>query len=327
RKIVLITGVTGFIGYHILLHPDLHWVPVRAVVRSTEQITTLLKNESIGARYQQGLVDFAHIPDFSDVGSWKVALCGVEVLIHVAGPLPWKCLDPVRDILVATDRMAAAIFDAARTSHFLKRIILTSSISACTPLHGDGPFCPTTRVSIPSEPWSTVSAAYQASRINLRNNSHKFVQSNKLPFDVINILLPFVFGRNQMAESTGDLLAHFSNRMLLALLLGHRTSHPIIAQAAHIDDVVTVHIKAMYDTIPGNQDYAVTSAIIFNDAIDIARKHFPRAFESGALRAGDMPSGIVQWDTRKTNRVFEMGFYGFDRMVLDVVKQYLEFLE
>jgi hypothetical protein len=143
---------------------------------------------------------------------------------------------------------------------------------------------------------------------------------------VISILPGYTFGRNEMTASAPQMLTS-SNGVLLMLLQGKKFPIDRITGVAHLDDVSAVHVRALDSSIRGNSVYGVSVSAKYNNAIDIARKHFPAAFDRGIFTPGDQPSEIIEWNSADTEKSFGTKLKGFEEMVVDVLAQYLGLLE
>ena len=210
----------------------------------------------------------------------------------------------------------------------MKRVVVTSSIvsNMVYPPNIEDVITADSRVANPKGPFTEVFPAYCASKTITLNAIDEFVRENKPTFDVINILPGFVFGRNDKATNTTDLLSG-SNRLLLTILKGQTFEAPRLAGAAHIDDVSRVHVLALDEKIKGGQDFGVTVPMVYDDIFDIVKKHFPRAFNDGTFTRGHQPSLGVNWDASKTEEVFGLKFKSYENMVVDFVGQFLELLD
>jgi len=120
--LVLITGVSGFIGGHVLQCALNAGYPVRVTARPA-------KVEAV--RKQWGTkVDVVTISDLIQ-SDYSEALKGVEAVIHTASPLPGTCTD--EELLQSTVEGGLNILRQA-TSHGVKTFVFTSSWSACIDL-------------------------------------------------------------------------------------------------------------------------------------------------------------------------------------------------
>ncbi|KAF1953319.1 NAD(P)-binding protein [Byssothecium circinans] len=322
---VLLTGATGFIGFQILLELLESGYAVNAVIRSTNNHITLIRHPKVREQEDSGRLRFTTIADFSAADAWDEALRDVDFLMHVASPLPLPTLDPEKDIFQPSVSVNNNLLSATLKAPKLKRIVLTSSIVGAMPLppRGSGPYAADAQVTTPLPPFANVYDAYQASKIHLLNKSRELVALHTPRFDIIGILPGYTFGKNERATNAKEMFSS-SNGLLLMLLTGRNFAGTRTTGAAHIRDVATVHVRALEQKIEGNRNYGVTVPMMYNKAIDIAKKHFPEAFEKGTLQPGDQPSEVVEWDAKETENLFDLKFKDFEQMIVEVVSQYLD---
>ncbi|KAF1978043.1 NAD(P)-binding protein [Bimuria novae-zelandiae CBS 107.79] len=232
RGKVLVTGVTGLIGFRVLVDVLEAGYAARAVVRSTKRFETQARHPLLRHFIADGRLECTDIPDFSALNAWDDALEGITFIMHIAWPLLLPTLDPEIDIYEPAVRGSDSLLEAALKTPTLKRIIFTSSIMATMPY------------------------------------------------------------TNREGESYGP----------------------------------ESHVRALDEDIKENCNLGVSVPMQYNDAVPIARKHFPEAFERGLLLPGEQPSEAVVWNASATEAMLDMKFKGFEEMVVDVVSQYLELL-
>ncbi|XP_064456631.1 uncharacterized protein LOC135367346 [Ornithodoros turicata] len=119
--LVLVTGASGYLGSHVvqLLVSEGH--RVRAALRNVDDAKFL---QAFPGKHQVEVVE----ADLLNEESWNKALEGCTYVVHVAGPTPHSALsnDPVKLAVDGTK----AVLKAAAQSGTVKRVVLTSSISA-----------------------------------------------------------------------------------------------------------------------------------------------------------------------------------------------------
>ncbi|KAL2814885.1 hypothetical protein BDW59DRAFT_166970 [Aspergillus cavernicola] len=85
---LLITGVTGYIGFKTLLIALERGYQVRALVRKDNHATDLQnKSAAIAASAKSDQLEFAVVPDFIKPDAVFNILSGITVIIHLASPL------------------------------------------------------------------------------------------------------------------------------------------------------------------------------------------------------------------------------------------------
>lgn len=126
------------------------------------------------------------------------------------------------------------------------------------------------------------------------------MSSAKRTFDLVTIFPPWVWARDELTtDSAAMLTPDSSNAVLLSVVTGFDGSEQSMVQSGvHGEDVAHAHVAALNPAVKGNQSFVVTrDDFAWEDAIDIAKKHFPEAFASGKLKAGKRPSFPLKWDT------------------------------
>lgn len=321
---LLITGVTGFIGFKVLLDALEAGYSVRAAIRSSKQAESLRSHPEVNAVAQDGKLEFVEVPDLTVPGAYDEALKGVTYVLHLAAPLPSPLLDPQIGIYEPTVKSTTNMLDSALKATSLKKLVITSSV------FGNSPAPPNLTVVVIDKtrqpevpgPYNNPLAAYVAGKIAALNATDGFVQEKKPSFSVIKIMPGFVFGRDHKAL-TVDEITHGTNRILLPVITGATAPFPMAAGMAHVDDVAKVHLLALKEGVEG--DFGVTTEHVFDDAWDVVKKHFPKAVESGTFSQGHQPTGQVKWNASATEEYFGFTFKSYEETVKDVAEQYLEY--
>ena len=154
------------------------------------------------------------------------------------------------------------------------------------------------RLPSPKGPFTEVFSAYNASKICTLNAIDDVVKEKKPSFDII-IMPGFVYGGDKKATDTESLLAG-SNSLLLASITGKNPAIPCLIGIAHVNDVAKVHVLALQEKFKGGQAFGVTAPVMYEDAFEIVRKHFPKAVEDGIFTQGTQNNFAVNRDASKT---------------------------
>ncbi|KAH0031190.1 hypothetical protein KCU78_g2863, partial [Aureobasidium melanogenum] len=133
--LILITGVSGSIGFKVLLDALEQGYTVRAAVRSTAQAEFLRIHPKISALAPGDKLSFVEVPDLSVPGAYDQATKDATYIIHLASPLPSPFLDPQTDVYEPTVKGNENMLGAALQTPSLKKLVITSkSISTSVSL-------------------------------------------------------------------------------------------------------------------------------------------------------------------------------------------------
>ncbi|KAK4503504.1 hypothetical protein PRZ48_004419 [Zasmidium cellare] len=340
--LVLITGATGHLGFRVLRYALEQGYTVRAAVRSEAKAETIRSNKALTSKERASSLSFTIVPDILAPGAYDDAVKDVKYIIHVASPLSSSAPDDDYETHMIQPAVQGTlnILEAAKKSPSVKRVVITSSVVAITPL---GAFSPdnnastatpvtsTSRVEDFSGPFPHPLAAYIASKIAALNRAEKWMAEHKPPLDLIHIHPSYIEGRNDLAEKLEDFQSG-TNRFIVNLALGEKLSSPNVLTTNHVDDSAYVHVASLDPKIAGNQSFLVTSSgqdgVKWNDVGEIVKRRFPEAVEKGVLSTGgEQGTYYYPYDARKTEETFGIKFKGFEEQVVSVVGHYLEVYE
>ncbi|KAG9672067.1 cinnamyl-alcohol dehydrogenase, partial [Aureobasidium melanogenum] len=321
--LVLITGVSGFIGFKVLLDALEQGYTVRAAVRSAAQAEFLRTHPKISVLAPGDKLSFVEVPDLSIPGAYDQATKDATYIIHLSSPLPSPFLDPQTGIYEPTVKANENMLGAALQTPSLKKLVITSSV------FGNMPFPPDPSNEITAEtrqpdlqgPFGSMLPAYMGGKINALNATDRFVKTNKPSFEVVNVFPGFVFGPDDKALKVEDITAG-TNRVLLPIFTGGSADSPMPSGVAHVYDVAKVHMLALKDGVPHN--LGVTQPHEFDDAWTIIEKHFPKSVKEGVFIQGRQPTVPVNWNAHQTEVDLGIKFKTYEDIVIDVANQYLE---
>lgn len=127
---VLLTGVNGYIGSHILDVLLAHGLSVLGIVRS-EQKADQVRGDFPDAGDR---LDFAIVPDITKPGAYDKALQSdpsIRYIIHTASPLNYSSGKSVADFVQPAVQGTLEILNAtARHGENVQRVVITGSFSA-----------------------------------------------------------------------------------------------------------------------------------------------------------------------------------------------------
>ncbi|KAF2421475.1 NAD(P)-binding protein [Tothia fuscella] len=226
EDLILITGVSRYIGFKTLILALEDGFKVRAVVRNDEQ-TKKLESHSRVAPHVNNL-QWVIIPDLLETNSYNPHLeGGVTGIIHVASPLAIETDDYDRDIISPATKMTLAVLHAAHRTPSIKRVVITSSAVTLVSfawMFGPAPPSPDltlfTATDIGPVPAKASSAmeAYFASKTLSRIATKEFMEKEKPSFEFVNLLPTTVFGPDELATDIQGLMGNANGWVLRALM-------------------------------------------------------------------------------------------------------------
>lgn len=146
-KLAFVTGATGFIGSQVVTSALSEGYNVRLSVRKAEQVEGLkglFHNDA-------SRLEFVVVPDISKPQAFDDALDNVEVIFHVASPMPGTGADLHKDYLDPAVRGTLSILESAKKITSVKKVVIMSSALAIGPVdlfsntdvHVPGEYSPT----------------------------------------------------------------------------------------------------------------------------------------------------------------------------------------
>ncbi|KAM0553165.1 hypothetical protein ACHAPJ_007452 [Fusarium lateritium] len=337
--LILLTGATGFLGHRVLIQSLEAGYRVRCAVRSAEGIEKMLSSKSfndLGLLSQN--LSWIVVPDITATGAYDQAVVDVRYIIHVASPAKdgrvWGqrgISDEEYFVKPASMGVLGILESAAAHSPTLKRIVVTSSIVAVTPvsyfqgLSGPEIEAPNaeSRIEDLTPPYPP-GFAYQASKIAALNASEVWMKKHNPKFDMINILPGWIWGHQELATSADDLLAG-SNSHLLSVLGATEKPYHIHSSVVSIHDCANAHLLALDPKVERNQAFIVGQLENLEQASTIAHSYVPEAFTKGIF-SNTTKQPIVKFpqDGSKTRIALGLELRPFEEVVKEVASQYWE---
>ncbi|KAH7024507.1 uncharacterized protein B0I36DRAFT_387065 [Microdochium trichocladiopsis] len=345
---LLITGVTGYIGFQTLIIALERNHNVRAVVRSQANIAKLRSmNARVAKSQDDGVLEFAIVPNFLAPNDITSALDGITEIIHLASPLAAQADDYEREIIAPAVDMVTVVLEAATQTPSVRRLVITSSCVTLVPFEWN--FAPDSERtysaddinSHPTQPYGNPMEAYWASKALARIATRDFVNTKKPHFDYINLLPSVVIGPDTRIPSDGtakpgDLTAEARGSVLASALDASLNSpFPFVGVPVHVRDVARAHVDAAVPAegqteIAGNAEYILSSdapeGVVWDrDTPAIARKYFPEEVANGTLPLeGSLTAIKWRLDTSKTEEAFGWKMTTFEQTMKEMLLQYID---
>lgn len=256
---VLVTGGTGFVAGWCITKLLQQGYSVRTTIRSRskEDILrqTLQKNTDTG-----GPLTF-YIADLTSDDGWKEAIQGCDYVLHVASPLGNdNTKDP--DALIVPAREGTLRVLRAATNAGVKRVVMTSSCAAVTPLKSNSDQA--VDESFWSDPESKELNPYRKSKVLAEMAAWEYMRTAGSPTTLTTILPGAVFGPVLSKDNLGSLQVF--ERIIYRKIPGNpRIGFEIV----DVRDLADLHIIAMKSPGAAGQRFIALSEQMW--MADIAR--------------------------------------------------------
>ncbi|KAH7359458.1 hypothetical protein B0T11DRAFT_227403, partial [Plectosphaerella cucumerina] len=329
-----ITGVSGHVGFRVLVEVLQRGYRARAVTRTAMQAEKI--NAAISVQPYHKQLEFVTVPDLALNGAFDGVLDGADGLVHVASPLPSAQVDSLtdfkRDLIDPAVNMTLEFLKAAKKVPSVRRIVITSSIGALLKwdyiISND-----TSKVFTSKDTYTPISLeglfaniidVYGTSKAAALAATERFVQEEKPTWDVVKIMPSLVVGRNELNDGP-EQVASGGNATPMGVLLETKNDIPTLVVSVQVDDVARAHIDALRPSIPGNRNYIFSVDTTWDDAEDIARRHFDEAVQKGVVPlAGSQPSRPLHFDTSETEVTFGWRLNSFEEQIKSVAGHYVD---
>jgi nucleoside-diphosphate-sugar epimerase len=267
--IVLVTGVSGYIGSHVAEQLIVAGYKVRGTSRTSLKAQWLV--DYLDKKFGSGKIDIVEVPDMVQDGAYDAAVVGVSGIVHLASVLTFST-DP-EEVVGPSVRGTLNLFKSATTEPKVKSLVFTSSSTACLlPV-------PNTKIKITKDTFNdiAVEAAYRpnaspfdvyaASKTASERALWDAVKNTSPPFQVSAVLPDANFGSllKQNDSSTGSWIVDFYN--------GQDYLFDLPPQwFVDVTDNAKLHVAALIDpACDGQRIFAFAQPYNWNDILAIFR--------------------------------------------------------
>jgi len=259
-RAVLVTGGSGYIGGWVIVELLRQGFDVRTTLRDLSKTAALRKR--IDEEADSSRLNFAEADLAADAG-WDEAMMGMRYVLHVASPMMQagggELLKPARD---GTLRVLAAATRAG-----VKRVVVTSSLAAATPVPARSSPADETVWTDPMHPGLS---EYARSKTLAEQAAWDYVGRNPGGLELATILPGLVQGPllGLTASMSLDLVARMLKGQMPAV---PRLGFPIV----DVRDLIDLHIKVMTHPEGGGQRWAASSDFLWmTEVAAVLKAHF-----------------------------------------------------
>lgn len=267
NDLVVVTGISGFLGGHVALQLLNAGYRVRGSVRHLD------KAEKVKATLEKAGADLSRLEfvalDLLDDKGWDEAMQGARYLQHVASPfVVSQPKDP--DVLIkpAVEGTSRALNAALKAE--VERMVVTSSMAAIMYGHGDLRTAPFT-----DRDWTDENGAvspYVTSKTRAERTAWQIVEDAGRGNDLATINPSAIFGP-LLDDDPGT-----SGEIVVRTLRGDLPAAPrIFLPSVDVRDVAEAHVKAMMTPAAGGHRFPISAGA-------------PSLFEAATMLGDTLPA-------------------------------------
>ncbi|KAL8709192.1 MAG: hypothetical protein Q9220_006072 [cf. Caloplaca sp. 1 TL-2023] len=285
-SLVLVTGISGYIGSHVADQLLQAGYRVRGSVRDESKAAWV--TDLFVKRYGQGKVETVIVPDMASPGAFDEACKGTSAVAHVASDMS-DSPDPHK-VIPSVIAGALNVASAASRQASIKRFVYTSSSTAMTCPLLNQPYTITNLMwneSDVAKAWAPppyhpdrAFTVYAASKTQAEQAMWKFVKEEKPGWGFNAVLPNFNMGTvlsDKQSASTGAAV-----KTIYATGSAREAAERYPPQwVVDVQDVARLHVAALVDPkVEGQRILAFAHPFNWNDVLGLMRGMYPnRKFE------------------------------------------------
>jgi len=321
-SLVVVTGITGYIGSHVGLAALQAGYRVRGTVRNTQKAEELRESyKKLGLDAGEDKLEIVIVDDLTSQEQYEKAFVGAEGIAHVA--LPGHTATWIDD----TNKSVLGVLKAAAKEPSVKRVVLTSSSVTCITPGDNGDHILTDEdwndeaiekykklsVKARGEP-ANRQTMYCATKTISEQEAWKWMADQKPNFQFVTVLPNANFGPFLCGEP------HSTGGWIATLMKGDDTPAKTVGNQWYIDvrDDAKLHIFGLSNPkLADKRIWAAAGPFGWNDIIKVLKKHFPSA---------KIPAENPKWVTSpmevdsELGRTLLGGWVSLEQSVVDTAK-------
>jgi dihydroflavonol-4-reductase len=242
--LVLVTGVSGYVGQHVAAELLKAGFRVRGTVRDMAKSSSVLKN--LQAVVDTSNLEFVVADLLKDAG-WDDAVKGCSAVLHIASPFVLAVPKNENELIEPAVEGTKRVLNAAKRA-WVKRVVLTSSAVAMTSGRPSGTYG--------TDAWSDLSAdigAYAKSKTMAEQVAWELVADGEM--ELVSINPGFMLGPAIGASGDGQSIS-----MISGLISG---KFPLVPQVAmgmvDVRDVAKLQVAALKNSDSAGKRYIASS--------------------------------------------------------------------